>query len=510
MNIISFISIVTAILYVALIVRVKSTKGLDLLNVFTILVCACLGLWSFCDAFFVVSQSKQEAWFWHHLSAICFSLYGGVTSYYFLIMSGFYKKLNTICRQIIYWSLPALLMLHNVFANSTSLAQDIYQGDSGLGWTIKINFSSLMTILYFLYLFVYLGGAFGYLLMWAHKEKDREEKILAYGFIILNVICVSICVINYIFIPCTTSFPPIIAIGSLTFLAGYWFILREYDLLHVELALNPKIIFDSCLDAMIITNIKLVVLYGNQEAEKLLGVNCAKQISLSDYLTEDSVNTLSEFVKTKSCRLQNIDLHMQNGTKLLCTISRSNTYSKKVPIIIISLHDITQLKEMQEKLEYMAHYDELTGLPNRRVLAQYQKKLEIRYYEEHKDFQLLFLDLDNFKQINDTFGHQLGDKVIQSVGFAIKTVLDDDDVAVRLSGDEFVVIHPLNENEKKTKIRDKLVECITNIKLKELPDDFKISTSIGYSCFSETRNMKHLMKEADQYMYENKKIKKFT
>ncbi len=509
MNIISFISIVTAILYIALVVRIKSTNNLDLLTVFSILVCVCLGLWSFCDAFFFVSQSKQEAWIWHHLSAIWWSLYGGVTSYYFLVMSGLHKKINTIGRQILYWSIPVLFILHNVLAKSTSLAQDIYLGDSGLGWTIKINFNSLMTILYILYLVVYLGVSLGYLLLWAHKERTREDKKLASGFFILNVICVSICIFNYIFIPYVTSFPPVIAFGSLTFLAGYWFILREYDMLHVKFALNPKIVFESCLDAMLITKLNFIVLYANQEAEKILGIHSAKQVNLLEYLTEESAKTLSEFAKEKVYRLQNIDLQMQNGIKVLCTISRSNTYNKRVPINIISLHDITQLKEEQEKLDYLAHYDELTGLPNRRVLAQYLKELEKTYCKEHKDFQLLFLDLDNFKQINDTYGHQVGDEVIQLVGITIKNVLSNDDVAVRLSGDEFVVIHPLQENENRAKMRDKLVECITTLKVKELPDDFNISTSIGYSCFSETKDINLLMKLADHYMYENKKLKKY-
>lgn len=509
MNIISFISIVTAILYVALIVRIKSTNNLDLLNVFSLLVCASLGLWSFCDAFFFVSQTKQDAWFWHHLSAVLCSIYGGVTSYYFLAMSGLHKKFNTVGRQILYWSIPVLFMLHNIFATSTSLAQDIYQGDSGLGWTIKINFSSLSTILFFLYLAVYSGGSLGYLFLRTRKEKNREEKILSYGLIILNVICVSICVFNYIFIPYTTSFPPIIAVGSLTFLAGYWFLLREYDLLHVESAINPKIIFESCLDAMFITDSDFVVLYANREAEKILGVDCAKRVSFFDYLTQESGNLLSEFKVSKLDRLQSIELVMRNGTRALCTISRSDTYSKRVPIIIISLHDITLLKEKQEKLDYLAHYDELTGLPNRRILAQYQKKLEIKYYKEQKDYQLLFLDLDNFKQINDTYGHQIGDKVIQSVGAAIKTVLGENDVAVRMSGDEFVVIHPLDINENKIKMRDRLLQCITDLKIKEIPDDFNMSTSIGYSCFSETKDIKLLMKLADHYMYENKKLKKY-
>jgi diguanylate cyclase (GGDEF)-like protein len=95
---------------------------------------------------------------------------------------------------------------------------------------------------------------------------------------------------------------------------------------------------------------------------------------------------------------------------------------------------------IEQKIEYMAHHDALTGLPNR-VLAHDRMERAIAYAREHNTMSaLLFIDLDGFKAINDTLGHSIGDRVLQSVSQRLRECLRERDTLSRQGGDEFLLI----------------------------------------------------------------------
>lgn len=101
--------------------------------------------------------------------------------------------------------------------------------------------------------------------------------------------------------------------------------------------------------------------------------------------------------------------------------------------------DRTELRQIQARLEHMAHHDELTQLPNRAVLRQRVEQC-LPLSEEGKAFSILCLDLDRFKSVNDTLGHPMGDKLLQSVATRLKSCVEETDTIVRLGGDEFAII----------------------------------------------------------------------
>ena len=105
-------------------------------------------------------------------------------------------------------------------------------------------------------------------------------------------------------------------------------------------------------------------------------------------------------------------------------------------------YDITERKALEEELDYLAHYDALTGLPNR-MLLQDRLEQSIAIAERHQQhFALLFIDLDGFKAVNDTFGHSNGDLLLQEVANRLLHCVREVDTVARLGGDEFVVLHP--------------------------------------------------------------------
>ena len=102
--------------------------------------------------------------------------------------------------------------------------------------------------------------------------------------------------------------------------------------------------------------------------------------------------------------------------------------------------DITDLKASQDRLEYLAHHDVLTGLPNRVQLSRQLSGAIARSRDSGAGFSLLFIDLDHFKHVNDTLGHPLGDILLRQVGGALKSCLNESSMVARVGGDEFVAV----------------------------------------------------------------------
>ena len=159
-----------------------------------------------------------------------------------------------------------------------------------------------------------------------------------------------------------------------------------------------------------------------------------------------------------------------------------------------------------KKTEEMALYDHLTGLPNRKAFEDY-------FYEEHKSssnkkLAVLYLDLDNFKEVNDNYGHDTGDLLLKTTASRLKNIIRSQDKVSRMGGDEFTVLLTDIENKKDVKkvikkIEEKIAEPyqINGIKI-------NISCSIGYSIdHGKKRSFQELINKADLAMYEVKKEK---
>lgn len=164
--------------------------------------------------------------------------------------------------------------------------------------------------------------------------------------------------------------------------------------------------------------------------------------------------------------------------------------------------DISKLKQHEKQLEHIAHYDALTGIPNRVLLADRMKQAIAQAKREQKLLGVCYLDLDGFKPVNDTLGHQAGDQVLIEIARRIGNILREGDTVARLGGDEFVVLLPdLNHAE----------ECIATLKrLHEniaLPiyiqdQSFLLTVSIGVSIFpGDGNDPDMLLRHADQAMY---------
>jgi len=172
--------------------------------------------------------------------------------------------------------------------------------------------------------------------------------------------------------------------------------------------------------------------------------------------------------------------------------------------------DISRRKEAEEKIEHLAFYDTLTSLPNRRLMLD---RLEHSFAagSRHQFYgALLFIDLDNFKTLNDTKGHNIGDQLLTVVAEQLTLCVREGDTVARLGGDEFVVIlENLSENAEQSatiaeSVGDKILGALNKPFLLQ-NDDYQSSASIGVSLFrSNEITSDELLKRADTAMYQAK------
>ena len=172
--------------------------------------------------------------------------------------------------------------------------------------------------------------------------------------------------------------------------------------------------------------------------------------------------------------------------------------------------DLTERKQAEERINQLAFYDALTGLPNRRLfMVQLQKALQ-QSMRSPEHGALLFIDLDNFKSLNDTLGHDKGDDLLQQVAKRLQSCVRDTDTVVRLGGDEFLVmLEGLSENKPNAAHEAEHIgkKILANL---NLPYDlgghhFRSTCSIGIAMFSQQLpSMEDLLKQADLAMYQAK------
>ena len=178
--------------------------------------------------------------------------------------------------------------------------------------------------------------------------------------------------------------------------------------------------------------------------------------------------------------------------------------------------DITQRMLTQRKYEYQASHDQLTNIPNRATLLEKIRYELIRHKRHGAIFGLIFLDLDNFKNINDSLGHGIGDELLIQAAQRLKEIIRVEDTVARIGGDEFVILLPdLGADEKKSATNAEYIAQKVHTVLKK-PFEIEgyklnISSSIGVALVDDQeQNENDLLKNADIAMYQAKKAGKNT
>lgn len=193
----------------------------------------------------------------------------------------------------------------------------------------------------------------------------------------------------------------------------------------------------------------------------------------------------------------------------LLTVSRVDDAAGRPQNYVALFADVTSMRVQQEKLEHLAHFDALTGLPNRLLLSDRLRQSMAHSRRHSQALAVLYLDLDGFKAINDSHGHDVGDALLVAVAAQMKTALRESDTLARMGGDEFVVVlGQLPGAEACLPLVDRLLQaCATPLRVDGLL--LQVSASIGITLFpQDDSDVDQLLRHADQAMYQAKQMGK--
>jgi diguanylate cyclase (GGDEF)-like protein/PAS domain S-box-containing protein len=204
--------------------------------------------------------------------------------------------------------------------------------------------------------------------------------------------------------------------------------------------------------------------------------------------------------------MDDLQLRHRDGTIRWSDATLTNPSGQWGDAIVINVHDVTKQRELEEQLRHDALHDPLTGLWNRPAFSQYADKACLRAQREGFTLALLFVDLDGFKQVNDTLGHGLGDEVLIQVGRRLRSCLRGTEVLARLGGDEFtVLIEKVSSSRDAIDIADRIHADLT--RPFEGPEGpLYLGASVGIALNENGRlTAAELLRDADHAMYSAKR-----
>ncbi|MGD1807528.1 putative bifunctional diguanylate cyclase/phosphodiesterase [Dapis sp. BLCC M126] len=280
-------------------------------------------------------------------------------------------------------------------------------------------------------------------------------------------------------------------------------------------------IVDNAEDAIISIDQNHRIILFNQGAEKIFGYDVQEvlgkpmNILLAQHLAQVHTGHIEQFshsevqaqVMTKRPRVFGC---RKDGSEFPAEVSIAKLKINDEVIYTAILRDVTERLRMQEKLEYDASHDSLTNLPNREIFMNCLERA-ISQTKRNKEylFALLFLDLDDFKNINDSLGHLAGDELLVTFAHRLQILLRAGDTLARLGGDEFtILLEPIKDIEDALKVAERIHAQLLAPFILNNQEVF-INTSIGITLSKDKYNKpEEILRDADTAMYRSKKLGK--
>lgn len=301
------------------------------------------------------------------------------------------------------------------------------------------------------------------------------------------------------------------------------FVIFDTDITNmIDLEMKHKMqstILDHIHDSVISINQEGKVISSNKGTTRLLGYKEEDIIGQSISLVYDIHNALTfEDIQKRMRSREQFDIEAylttMSGERIICNISVTTMRDEASNLegIVLYSQDITDkkeaerlLKEQSERFAHQANHDTLTNLPNRTLFKDRLNQTIASSNRNNEMFALLFIDLDQFKKINDSLGHHVGDEVLIEAAKRLKSALREEDTLARLGGDEFtVILKNIKSIQAASVVANKI---INNMREKMIINGHPLylSSSIGISIYpNDSTNEHDLLKFADTAMYKAK------
>jgi diguanylate cyclase (GGDEF)-like protein/PAS domain S-box-containing protein len=299
---------------------------------------------------------------------------------------------------------------------------------------------------------------------------------------------------------------------------GTLLVFRRHEHRQKSVDARYKAIIDQANDGIVIVDAQTQqVLYTNPAFLDRLGYTDleAQALTLLDIFADGSATPESILARLREADSQmalNLQHRCKNGSFIDIEVRCNALDVDGRDVLAYVTHDVSlrrkaeqQLIENQNRLDRMAHHDQLTGLPNRHYLTAFLPDAIAAATAASTMLGVVFLDLDRFKHINDTRGHETGDKLLQEVAARLRAVVRDSDVVIRMGGDEFVVVfRNVKAYDEVTQGAGRIIETLNRpIVIDQHP--LQTTGSVGVSMFPrDGSNMVELLKHSDTAMYQAK------
>ena len=272
-----------------------------------------------------------------------------------------------------------------------------------------------------------------------------------------------------------------------------------------------RAVTENAFDAIITSDERGVIDTVNHAVEKMFGyvsdelVGRNVSVLMPDSYRKEHDSYIDKYLLTGKGRLINNRAEVigmrKDGSSFPIEIALSEMFIGERRYFVAVARDVTESKRQTAALQYQALHDALTELPNRSLLSDRIRQSILLAQREHHELALLVMDLDRFKDINDTLGHQYGDKVLQEVSTRMRTALRESDTIARLGGDEFAILLPNTSVQQAKVIADKLLLIVEEPFLIG-EQVLHVGGSIGITLYPQHgENEVALLQRADVAMY---------
>ncbi|WP_202711041.1 EAL domain-containing protein [Sporosalibacterium faouarense] len=360
--------------------------------------------------------------------------------------------------------------------------------------------------------------------LWVQASKYKRELKISLGYIVVGIIWIALTdnLLHYIIgnqlvldkVVRYKDYFLMLASGLAIFIILKRNLVMIKNIERKEKNINSKIL-DNASMITIMWDLDMNLFEFNKFAQEITGFS-KEELAGKKWIDkiipeEEREIIIDNFDKMKSNKLISKvkkQLICKNGERIdvLWNYSLINDDSK---VILVSMGmDITKQEQVEEQLYYLAHYDELTGLPNKNLLNIELNGILSEKEDQEAKLALLYIDLDNFKHINDTLGHDSGDTFLKYVGNQLSTHINKPDIVARIGGDEFAII--LTNVSSSEDITIKINEILDLFRKPFLVNgyEFFVSLSIGVAVFPEHgQDINTLLKNADVAMFKSKEYK---
>ena len=297
--------------------------------------------------------------------------------------------------------------------------------------------------------------------------------------------------------------------------------MREVFARHMLAEARLRVIGAAAQDAIIMMDNAGRIAFWNEAAQRLFGYSEqeARGKHLHELIVPERYRT--EFERSFDCVGRNESGHVAGKTLELAGLRKDGTQIVTEHSIagvsvdgqwhtLCIVRDVTERKQFEDRIRHLANYDNLTGLPNRSLFYDRLRQAINLAGRNRHELSLLYLDLDKFKSVNDTLGHDAGDEILKGAADRVQQQVRESDTVARIGGDEFAVILPkiTSEQDAATVARKIIDALFAAFELSgEKRQQVHIGASIGIATFpADGADMDALLKAADSAMYKAKQL----